>query len=441
MANPSAASRAEEITRPSKSLSKAAHRRAAAVSQKLAARGLCTFIWHKKLDRDLSRGLVPDIVSLRSERRRCLARRKEAAAVSSSSAAASRRTSPPPITTAFLARAEEDAKEAAFLLEQSRLRAETRFGHGRPKPIDLLVKSLDGTLRCALSAFRGASLEDLRELGKQIAEPAGLDRANGPFWEAAKVMCDAEIAKAAGTAASPWTAGGSGSLLYPVIVADVRRDVGCKSAEELDEMQATIAARLATGQAMVVEYWQEVLELIRVERARKFLEENYSTRDDAPPAFDGHDEEPESADDDGDGFADADEEESEAICPVAVPRTLTKPKYIARVRSGFEWNKYNRVHYDHDRPPPKTVKGYKFVVFYPGFTGTKAPEYTIHKDGDGESGETCIIRFHAGPPYEDIAFRIVNKEWEYSRKAGFRCTFDRGILHLNFHFKRFFYKR
>jgi len=26
---------------------------------------------------------------------------------------------------------------------------------------------------------------------------------------------------------------------------------------------------------------------------------------------------------------------------------------------------YNRTHYDHDNPPPKTVQGYKFNVFYP----------------------------------------------------------------------------
>ena len=26
-------------------------------------------------------------------------------------------------------------------------------------------------------------------------------------------------------------------------------------------------------------------------------------------------------------------------------------------------------------------------------------------------GSTCILRFSAGPPYEDIAFRILNKEW------------------------------
>ena len=26
---------------------------------------------------------------------------------------------------------------------------------------------------------------------------------------------------------------------------------------------------------------------------------------------------------------------------------------------------YNRTHYDHDNPPPKTVQGYKFNIFYP----------------------------------------------------------------------------
>uniref|UniRef100_A0A8R7PJ51 Splicing factor Cactin n=1 Tax=Triticum urartu TaxID=4572 RepID=A0A8R7PJ51_TRIUA len=439
MAKPRAASPspAREITRPSRSLSKAVRRRADAVSHKLAARGLGAFVWHKKLDRDLSRGLLPDIVSVRTERSRCLARRKETAAVSSS--AATRRSSPPPITPASLARAEEEAKEAAFLLEQSRLRAETRFGYGRPKPIDVLVKSLDGTRPRALAAFRGAPLEDLRQLGRVINQHAEIDRANGPFWEAAKIMCDAEIARAAGTA------GHGERLLHAAILADVRSVVEGKSVEGLEAMQEAVAARMAAGEAMVVEHWQGVTELIRVEKAKKYLEQNYSACDDeAPPCSGDKNDEPEITDDVDDDNADADEEGSEALCPVALPQTppgpeQRKPKYITRVRSGFEWNKYNRVHYDRDQPPPKIIKGYKFVVHYPDLAGTKPPEYTIHEDG--ESGETCIIRFHTGPPYEDVAFRIVNKEWEYSRKAGFRCTFERGVLHLNFNFKRFFYKR
>ncbi|XP_048225666.1 cactin isoform X2 [Ricinus communis] len=117
-----------------------------------------------------------------------------------------------------------------------------------------------------------------------------------------------------------------------------------------------------------------------------------------------------------------------------------KPKYFNRVHTGYEWNKYNQTHYDHDNPPPKIVQGYKFNIFYPDLVDkTKAPTYTIEKDGN--SDETCIIRFHAGPPYEDIAFRIVNKEWEYSHKKGFKCTFERGILHVYFNFKRYRYRR
>lgn len=117
-----------------------------------------------------------------------------------------------------------------------------------------------------------------------------------------------------------------------------------------------------------------------------------------------------------------------------------KPKYFNRVHTGYEWNKYNQTHYDHDNPPPKIVQGYKFNIFYPDLVDkTKAPTYFIEKDGD--SAETCIIRFHAGPPYEDIAFRIVNKEWEYSHKKGYKCTFERGILHVYFNFKRYRYRR
>jgi hypothetical protein len=78
-----------------------------------------------------------------------------------------------------------------------------------------------------------------------------------------------------------------------------------------------------------------------------------------------------------------------------------KPKYFNRVHTGYEWNKYNQTHYDHDNPPPKIVQGYKFNIFYPDLVDkSKAPTYSIEKDGS--AGETCFIRFHAGPPYEDI---------------------------------------
>lgn len=91
---------------------------------------------------------------------------------------------------------------------------------------------------------------------------------------------------------------------------------------------------------------------------------------------------------------------------------LTKPKYFNRVHSGYEWNKYNRTHYDHDNPPPKTVQGYKFNIYYPDLdlNKTKAPTYTIEKDGS--SSETCILRFHAGAPYQDMVCFLVS--WSHT---------------------------
>ncbi|CAH0713039.1 unnamed protein product, partial [Brenthis ino] len=117
-----------------------------------------------------------------------------------------------------------------------------------------------------------------------------------------------------------------------------------------------------------------------------------------------------------------------------------KPRYFNRVHTGFEWNKYNQTHYDMDNPPPKIVQGYKFNIFYPDLIDKQAtPEFSLKPCP--ENPEFAVLRFHAGPPYEDIAFKIVNREWEYSYKRGFRCHFHNNIFQLWFHFKRYRYRR
>jgi hypothetical protein len=116
-----------------------------------------------------------------------------------------------------------------------------------------------------------------------------------------------------------------------------------------------------------------------------------------------------------------------------------KPRYFNRVKTGYDWNKYNQTHYDHDNPPPKTVQGYKFNIFYPDLIDkSQTAQYFIEP---ADSDEFCIIRFHAGPPYEDIAFKIINREWNRSRRRGFRCTFERGVLSLYFNFNTHWYRR
>ena len=116
-----------------------------------------------------------------------------------------------------------------------------------------------------------------------------------------------------------------------------------------------------------------------------------------------------------------------------------KPRYFNRVKTGWDWNKYNQTHYDHDNPPPKVVQGYKFSVFYPDLIDkSKTPQFFIEP---ADSPEFCIIRFHGGAPYEDIAFKILNKEWARTKKRGFKCTFDRGVLTLFFNFSTHWYRR
>mmetsp|Transcript_24607 Transcript_24607/g.61753 ORF Transcript_24607/g.61753 Transcript_24607/m.61753 type:complete len:599 (-) Transcript_24607:276-2072(-) len=116
-----------------------------------------------------------------------------------------------------------------------------------------------------------------------------------------------------------------------------------------------------------------------------------------------------------------------------------KPRYFNRVHTGYEWNKYNQTHFDHDNPPPKVVQGYKFNIFYPDLIEKhKTPQFFIEPT---DNKDVVVLRFHAGPPYEDVAFRIVNREWEFGPRRGFKCVFDRGVFQLWFNFKRYRYRR
>lgn len=116
-----------------------------------------------------------------------------------------------------------------------------------------------------------------------------------------------------------------------------------------------------------------------------------------------------------------------------------KPHYFNRVKMGYEWNKVHQTHYDLDNPPPKEVLGYKFNIFYPNLIDpSKIPTYTREAL---ENHEFCLIRFSGGPPYEDIAFKIVNREWDLTDRHGFKCVFDHGFLHLHFNFVKVRYRR
>lgn len=116
-----------------------------------------------------------------------------------------------------------------------------------------------------------------------------------------------------------------------------------------------------------------------------------------------------------------------------------KPRYSNKVRVGYEWNKYNQTHYNSSNPPPKIIQGYRFNIFYPHLIDkTKTPKFTLERS---DAAAMCVIRFHSGPPYEDVAFKIINREWDMTERAGYKNVFDKGILKLYFKFKRYRYKR
>ena len=126
--------------------------------------------------------------------------------------------------------------------------------------------------------------------------------------------------------------------------------------------------------------------------------------------------------------------------------TPQKPIFFNKVKSGYDWNQYNQTHYDLKDPPPKVIQGYSFNIFYPDLVDkTRQPSFVV--EADKTDPNWCVIRFHAGAPYEDVAFRvrvtecgeaqIVNRQWDRGRKSRFRNDFERGVLHLYFDFKKY----
>lgn len=85
--------------------------------------------------------------------------------------------------------------------------------------------------------------------------------------------------------------------------------------------------------------------------------------------------------------------------------TPKKPIYFNKIKKGYDWNQYNQTHYDENNPPPKVIQGYSFNIFYPELVDkNQRPSFSL--EIDQQDPAYCIIRFHAGAPYEDVAFKV-----------------------------------
>lgn len=332
-------------------------------------------------------------------------------------------------------------------------------------------------------------LEELQELLEDIEAFRRLERESSAgttsaataqsgvilrYWDALHLVTRDEI---------QYLKSGGENGKHAKMVDDIQKLFEGQSEKALEKMKDEIVAKLrgsamraATGDGVLdVEYWQTVLSQLNVHLAKKELSnlhEKMLVRQ--LERLEKKKEQLKSAKAQGN----VEEEESEKVqlesekASAMVPKNVSadvgdlenelglddeyelqgkasyswqdkwrprKPRYFNRVKTGYDWNKYNQTHYDHDNPPPKTVQGYKFNIFYPDLIDkTKTPQFFIEP---ADSPEFCILRFHAGPPYEDIAFKIINREWNRSRKRGFRSTFERGVLSLYFNFTTHWYRR
>ncbi|DBA00575.1 TPA: hypothetical protein N0F65_007704 [Lagenidium giganteum] len=392
-------------------------------------------------------------------------------------------------------------KEEEFHLAQTKVRSKMRIKERREKPIDLLAKNLllvahamseeeeddflnaDGVRverRKPFEIVEVLSMDELEELRDSIVtflDLEGQAGANREFWELMMLITKDRIRR---LRLSQNLSGTERGAIHDSVNRSIAEMLQGKAVDELNKLARDVEQTIAsaeTGAAVDVEYWEEVAHMINVYKARDRLnqlhekmldqlgdviqahEERAEARQRQREAMEQDNQEQAAGMLDNSAEARAMEkmmnekglEESEERLGAAEEVDLhnlpdwsekfkpRKPRYFNRVKTGYDWNKYNQTHYDHDNPPPKVVQGYKFNLFYPDLIDkTTAPKFFLEKTSNTDF---CIIRFSAGPPYQDIAFKIVNREWEYSHKRGFKSVFERGILHLYFNFKRHRYRR
>lgn len=340
--------------------------------------------------------------------------------------------------------------------------------------------------------------QELDELYEDLQEFHKLEhnRSNKSYWRALLSVCKAQRKELKVSKTTE-------SKTMGTVASEIDQILHGKTVEQLEALEKSINKKLDSRESIDVDYWESLYQAVRLkqawarltqmfemisnaaqeESARKQIVLKHGKRTSAEPQQRykiDHEEEKDgrktalivrSSEQDFESAAarlykqeanhDLEEGEElfnrEADIPKQDPRwkkkmpgiETIKPKYFNRVHSGFEWNAYNRVHYDEENLPPKVVWGYRFNIFYPDLIDSlRAPTYKIERQSGRTGGTTtqeerCIIRFSAGAPYEDVCFEIVDKDWDHSSRydRGFKSSFDKGILQLHFKFKRISYRK
>lgn len=366
-----------------------------------------------------------------------------------------------------------EQKEEVFHIEQIAERSKLRLlGTGRCAPVDYLAKNIlieklsersEHKLSKSDSKFLELDLEstdpctivedtledELQQLIQDIDMYIQLEQRSTSdslrYWQSIRTLV---IAKQRSVASREHQ-----DSFHKEIKLDVQELIKGKTYEDLDLLQRDIEKNIREG--VNAEYWEDIMKEVIKQRAERTASTFHEALlEKLRKIFPDKAKSSRSSVDSGSKYTESNfmDEITEDVMIDDAEITLAsqtyqwkdkfeprKPRYFNRVKTGWDRTKYNLTHYDSDNPPPKMIQGYKFTIFYPDLIDkTKTPRYYIEPC---DSNDFVILRFHAGAPYEDIGFKIVNREWDIHRHSGFRSVFEKGILQLHFNFKRTFYRR
>lgn len=350
-----------------------------------------------------------------------------------------------------------------FSYNQAILRSKIRIKEGRSKPVDLIFFSVSLLDEQNYDLFEernqnfmikepsykildSLEIQEIEEMVQDIQLNSTFDKRKD-FWKALLNLCEIKLNELKGV--------NRNSIVQQDIINEIVKDLETKSYKDLCDFEEDCKVNLQNMSGVDFEFWEEVIFKLQIYKNRALLNEYHikimkefeKIKDTIIMEPNKEFKSKEVIEKEEEMFRRAKENNEigdydfrdEAILVTCYPKTLKNPKkplYYNKICFGMDWKKFNKGSDDPNAPPPlKYVQGYKFHIFYPELINPNISPSFYLEEAD-ELSELTIIKFHSGPPYEDIAFYIVNKEWERSHKRGFKSTFERGMLLLHFEFKK-----
>lgn len=307
-----------------------------------------------------------------------------------------------------------------FSLQQAKTKAQIRVREGRPHPIDLMALEYQ-LLNSTDLIIEGFNVDkslteiinelDLEQLLKLVGEmDTFID--GSKYWANLKFLCECAIKQK--------TQERRISKLVDLTIDETLQKM---SPQSLNDLELQVRKKLNAGQ-IDLDYWESMLESILIWKCNhelnQFRTEVKQMIENTPNRKTLQKSVPNQVFDE---FLISEQKE--------YSYTALKPKYSTKVIMGFEWTKYNQMHYNLKNPPPNVVLGYQFNIEYPKLK--QPPKYFVEEYSKFKN----LLRFQGEEPYSDLCFLIEPREWERSYKKGFKCLFEFNVLQLHFFFKKY----